>query len=816
LKAAGLFSLPDDWTPAFAVIIPSDAPLPAEESEIRSASLQTEYFREALSPLFNRSPRRLIVRSSASSEEIECRGWLESKQCDPSPEDVARVVSEVLGHGAPVVRNTTGAGAKMVVVVQEFKAPRLYGHLSNERRVTHHSNRWLCEIETPTVAGAPKLSWFNVALTSRRTATRALHCSNEPALERALEGLAGWSLRERVRCHFEWVWDGERLWVVQRDIETTERGEKPSSSATSVLFKVGDPKLRIFADGTRTSKAWAKAESLRVFAAAGLPKAKLFALEEPRILSALSKGKTPRHLESDLRAILESPAVIRTDFITRGDKPAFLSPRSETLHSPEEALDWLKRNAEDIMAKGVKPGNFCFLMHRYIAASVGAFGLARPGNTRVRIDSTWGLPDGLFYFPHDSFEVDTAGRGQIVRHVRCKPFYLTSTASGAWTRQKCFAPWDWRASLTDQELRDIANYTKQVSEFLRRPVEVMFFVGVDPKTAYPPILPWIHILDLPEKPKEAADLYYAGKPFTVSNEVDLVHLRGVMARERESSKVYIRLQPPSDLLRSKEFVSQVAATANELKVPVQLEGSILSHIYYMLTKQNVRVRCADPFLPARRQRFGKLVRDLVPVTIEARGERVRTVTVPKEELAKLLKVKALEEAFELFWETDSAKSFEEMADIMEVVLSACKAYGRDFGDLVKLAEKKRKERGGFERGVVLVETAHVPLIGDDDEELALFGVGAEANPSPLGSSPSPSKLSASFKPSRKPRARGKEIAIPLIPPTVEDAGKEYVITLPDDQHELVVRYTTKELIATLRPKSQLTLPNNQMEFDFVK
>jgi predicted house-cleaning noncanonical NTP pyrophosphatase (MazG superfamily) len=298
--------------------------------------------------------------------------------------------------------------------------------------------------------------------------------------------------------------------------------------------------------------------------------------------------------------------------------------------------------------------------------------------------------------------------------------------------------------------------------------------------------------------------YYAGKPFTVSNEMDLGRLREAMIREQKSSKVYIRLRPSPDLLRSKEFVNQVAKTANDLKIPVQLEGSVLSHIYYMLTRQKVRVRCASPFLPVRKQRFGKLVRDLVPVTIEAGGEHARTITVPKEQLAKLLKTKALEEAFELFWESDNSKSFEEMADVMEVILSACKAYGRDFKDLVSLAEKKRKERGGFEKGVVLIETSNVPLIGTEDTETPLFAENTLAGAS--------NKTSIGYPPSRRPRLRGRDLAIPLIPPVAEDWGKHYIISVPDEEYEFVLRYTTKEIVATIRKKSTAP-PANQLELD---
>src|SRR5438105_352827 len=106
LKAFGLKALPEDWTPAFAVI-PATVPVEeARDPQRGSQVLAAEFFREALAPLFNRTARRLIVRSSASAEEIECRGWLESKLCEASPDDVARVASEVLARGVEVLRNS--------------------------------------------------------------------------------------------------------------------------------------------------------------------------------------------------------------------------------------------------------------------------------------------------------------------------------------------------------------------------------------------------------------------------------------------------------------------------------------------------------------------------------------------------------------------------------------------------------------------------------------------------------------------------------------------------------------------------------------
>ena len=245
LKAMGLLSLPREWTPAFVVIAAPDFLQNTRVAEGAAPIVTTDFLRDALAPLFNRMPRRLIVRSSASVEQIECRGWLESKVCESTPDDVARVASEVFVHAARTLRSSVGESGAIAFVAQEYKTPRLYGHLSNERRVSHRSNRWLCEIETPTIAGAPKLSWFNMKASHRRSTPKLLLSPDEAALEQALGDLAAWSLNQRVRCHFEWVWDGKRLWVVQRDTETEDRGGMPSSSTVPVLFDIGDPKLRL-------------------------------------------------------------------------------------------------------------------------------------------------------------------------------------------------------------------------------------------------------------------------------------------------------------------------------------------------------------------------------------------------------------------------------------------------------------------------------------------------------------------------------------------------------------------------------------------
>ena len=353
--------------------------------------------------------------------------------------------------------------------------------------------------------------------------------------------------------------------------------------------------------------------------------------------------------------------------------------------------------------------------------------------------------------------------------------------------------------------------SRAVATHLKQPVGIMFFVGVDERTGYPAILPWIHFVDTPMDKEETAHFHYAGKSFTVTNDADLKRLEPSIVEARKTDKVAIHLRPAPSLLRDKGFVEAVAEAAKRLNVPVQLEGRLLSHIYYMLTKRGVKVRCVDAAAaPRHRQRFGKLVRDLIDVKIRAGGEIARTIQVPKDELLKLLKAKALEEAFELFRAEDPALAFEELADILEVVLSTCKAYGRSFEELTEFAAKKRRERGGFEKGIVLVETEAVPLFGAVPSELGLFGqtepASGRASKRRRKSAKAPSELGAP----RRPRVRGRDISIPMIPPHPTETGVQTVVALPDGEHEAVIRYMEKEVLVELRKKPP-TPPNpNQM------
>lgn len=92
--------------------------------------------------------------------------------------------------------------------------------------------------------------------------------------------------------------------------------------------------------------------------------------------------------------------------------------------------------------------------------------------------------------------------------------------------------------------------------------------------------------------------------------------------------------------------------------------------------------------------MGKLVRDRIPEIIEADG-RVpvrRALTERQYDLALLTKLQ--EEVTELAGATE-AHRLEEAADVYEVLLAIIEHAGHTREDLVRVAERKRRECGGF-------------------------------------------------------------------------------------------------------------------------
>lgn len=96
----------------------------------------------------------------------------------------------------------------------------------------------------------------------------------------------------------------------------------------------------------------------------------------------------------------------------------------------------------------------------------------------------------------------------------------------------------------------------------------------------------------------------------------------------------------------------------------------------------------------------KVIRDGLPEYFEDKGIKFTAVTISGEEKLKALEKKILEE----FDEYKEKRYISEMADLIEVAYSICSELGYSQTDIDIMRLQKRRQLGGFNNGVFLIET----------------------------------------------------------------------------------------------------------------
>jgi predicted house-cleaning noncanonical NTP pyrophosphatase (MazG superfamily) len=775
VKAVGLAALPPDWTPGFAVFgtatpdrIDGDPSLLGEiGAALRTVALGSD---------------GVIVRSSSVAENLSGRGSLDSVRCAADPREIRRAM------GTIAARAGQGGVSQVAYVIQSWLPAQASGHLSNERRVSERGTRWRWELESGEAA--PAHGYLRVD--GKAKPDGGLACGEREDLIRALRVVARslWDRRERV--HVEWVWDGKRLWVVQRDVDETPEGRRPGSEWKGREAPPLGGELRLFRSAARAGADFPKARHVQTFREASLPFADVRILAGSVIMRRLAEGKVSRELHRDLSDLAAGPLVVRTDVRAAQNRPRLLLRRTDTAESCREVEAFLTETAAQLIAEGIAPNDLAFLVHRFTLAEAGAFAYARPGGRSVLIDSTWGLPDSLLYHSHDSCEVELAS-GAVQSHLRCKNEYIDIGADGKWRSKPAGRPWDWKPAAPPPLAREVARQAQCVADTAGFDVEVMFFIGSggEPES----VLPWF--FSEPERDLEEIEEspgFYVGRRMRVSDEPDLARLEaelnsGIELKERIS----IQFLPSFERLRDRDFVRAVGEFAYEYHIPVDLEGSHLSHSFYLLQSAGASVRCVDVWQRRGRRRTfgGKLVRDLIPIRIARHGEIASTHTVTKKDLAALIKAKAIEEAVEYYWSEGQAEGAEELADLLELVRAGATALDVGMEAIEELAIRKRVERGGFEKGIVLVETTAGRDRGDvtpGEEWGSLLAPETDSL-----RRPAPRRVH------RMPECR---LVLPIAPPTgwarreprviALDAGEEAVITYGDATIQVQVRAREEE------------------------
>jgi len=673
-KAYGLFKYIEDETLPF-VVIKSNLYITWTNNRENAENILRNLVNKVSEQFASLNICNYIVRSSARFESSRDRGNYISSDGNITNDNLYETILRTWESNQDICNEY--ASNPFSLIIQQYIQPKLTGHLSNERRISRNTDTWFIEYyDSKGVFNESQKVRYN---SNKKLQTRNFNCTNKTELKEILKWIPHYfniTKQIEVRCHIEWIWDGRKLILVQCDIdEVLEDGTEPGSewkNNTKIISTSENLEL-LKKFSTNRCRKWSKTNCVQTFIELNLPFGEIYILDDTKVLEDLSNGIKPEGLYNDLKWLLEYPIVIRTDILSKSEYNRILLPRTDTIFKIEDTFDYLIKQVQYFIENDIDINNFCFLIHRFILSKSCALAFSKPNIPKTRIDSTWGIVDGLYYHPHDSYEISIIDK-IVKKQIRCKNEYLDVNLDGTWFSKKSGSKYDWKESLNKNQQFEIAKYTTQIANFLGVPVTVMYFVDIDKCTGYKNILPWFYTTEeVTANSEKFSDSIFSNDYILIETYDDLKNLEN---QDIDSlGKHTIRLRPNAEIIRDKEVVEEIANFALKYKIPVELEGSILAHPYYILRKNGVRVKCSNYFDPKYDSKdFYKLVRDKIPINIESRGEKTTTIKIEPKQLLSFLKEKAIEEALEFYWESANDAVIEELADIYEIIRSSCNVF----------------------------------------------------------------------------------------------------------------------------------------------
>lgn len=692
-KAFGISCLPSGWVPPFFVI---------ESDAIRlSDNMLGQYITDCLEHLGPTAD--VIVRSSGTAETIEQRGRLDSKKC--SRNAVLNTIQCLFGHLSPEDASCVHW------LVEAYVEPISKGHLSNERRLTREPRDFVAEFETPDNQRA------QVAVRHWRDGDSAdtlpLGCSSQSGVTLILKRVALWATALPWRILFEWVWDGGKVWIVQADRAPAPRGVDPNSfRPTSIPLISPDYLQRFRIAGPGDFQRYRKLKNARMYGELGYHMPAFYILDDAALIEEILNGRIPSEIDHDLEQLTQRLLIIRTDSCVIPSEKREMLPRSDGLPTAAEAKSWLAgKFRQQVEITGIAHYPLCLIAHHFIPSTTAAWARAEPGKSLVRIESLWGLPEGLYWYSHDTFEVDVrdpAPPRVTAKKLRFKGTFIASDDAGHWSRYEAQEPFDWRPSVARKEwLAEIATTTKSVAEREEHAVNLMWFVGNDDRATQHHVLPWYHIESDIGSPKKAAPRkkFAAASEYKIETASDWADLVGAIDAGKHVERIILEPKD-ADLVRNPEFATQLARRAAGNNIVIELSGGILSHAYHILRRAGARVECVDLFgAEEEHVEYNKLVRDRIPDLIRRKGEQVEVVRLKGEALLEALRQKLVEEAFEAFDAKSWAEIAAELADVQEVISGILEAIQVTDAEIEAERAEKEKKRGGFHRGIMLTKTS---------------------------------------------------------------------------------------------------------------
>jgi len=694
LKALGLSALPADWVPPFFVV-DADAAAHSGTSPSFAANCRKALERSGIGP-------EAIVRSSGAAETMQERGRLLSEVCPHS--DVHRIVHQL----SKKVREMTSSTVHWLV--ERWVQPSRSGHLSNERHLVYEPRDWVVEVDLQRDAPGYRSS---VAIRRWRDAQSispaALWCNSEAQVGLRLKPVAQFGLNANGRMHFEWVWSGSRLWIVQADLADPPTGVDPITLLPPSLPRVHPGSLSLFSGATAPQlNQYVKLRNARLYAEMGYRMPDFYVLEESSVINEILSGHVPESLEPDLAELTKRPLIIRTDGVDIPPDKREMLPRSDELRSSADARSFLEGPfRKRIHDAQLAPFQLCLLGHHFIPSIASAWARAEPLKRMVRVESLWGLPEGLYWYSHDTFEVDVE-TGRHTERLRYKGTFIAADHDGRWVPMRTLAPADWRRSIRlSAWISEVARTTRAIADREEFPVAVMWFVHNDVRATTHRVLPWYHNRsDLSGLPKAAPrKKLTTARDYKIEARADWERIKSHLLAGRHIERIIVEPMD-ADLIRDRLFAEEVGRVAAQNQLVVELAGGLLSHAYYVLARHGAQVECVDLYGAGDEVReYNKLVRDKIPSSIQGRGEGVEAVQLKGDAYLVALKQKLVEEAFEALDARGGNELVGELADVQEVIRAVCKALGVPLSLLESERDQKRSNKGGFDNGMMLKRTS---------------------------------------------------------------------------------------------------------------
>ena len=708
-KAYGLASLPSKWVPPFFVITASCFEGNCSDETIDAWVIQ------CLGLVGIGEGDRVKIRSSGTSETMRNRGLLTSTSCPAN--EVVTMVRNLIPKLPQML------SGKVHWIIQKYVNPKQKGLLSNERRLRRENRDWIVEFEPQG-----PIRGFTQPIAVRRwrdgidLAELDLHCTSKFEVTLRLKRVAMWATGLSSRTLFEWVWDGKSVHIVQSDIAESTTGTNPRSLLPTQIQSVEPTSLKVIHPANdEDCERYGKLRNVKLYKELGYEMPVFYVINDIEVIGHILNGQIPSRLEDDLVELIKRPLIIRTDGISISGEKNEMLPRSDELRSHREAMNWLVTDFRSKIEKsGLEGGNLCLIAHHFIPSVASAWARAEPGNRIVRIESLWGIPEGLYWHSHDTFEVDTyttdvdfcqptaSLKYKYWERLRYKGTFIAPNENGKWIPYQATPPYDWNKSISKERwLFEIAYTTRQVAEREKYPVSVMWFIDNHPQATKHRVLPWFHNKSEITGPPKAAPRQKrkSASDFSIKSIHDWQRLQQDLQSGKYIERVVVEPVDP-ELIRNPQFAKELADLAATKKFVVELFGGLLSHAYYILQSRGAQVECIDLFgADEDVDEYDKIVRDEIPALIERRGERVETVKLVGDALLVALRQKLVEEAFEALDAKSGEELVGELADAQEVVKALCQALGVSTIDVEAEREDKKKRRGGFEKGLMLIKTA---------------------------------------------------------------------------------------------------------------